>query len=77
MKHRVFCYECHKWVVFEVAGDLGQYEGDTFDCPCDRDETVVPKYMDTDEGDYGLFHIASLEPPADVHRYLRLAGDSK
>ena len=70
MKHRIFCYECRQWKDFEVAGDLGKYEGDTLDCPC-GEEIVVPKCWD--EGKWGLFHVASLEPPSDVHRWLRLA----
>jgi hypothetical protein len=73
MKHNVFCYECRQWVIFEVAGDLGQYEGDTFDCQCDREETVVPKYLGNEDMNFGLFHVASLEPPSDVHRWLRIA----
>ena len=66
-KHNVFCYECRKWKDFEVAGDLGQYDGDTLDCPC-GEEVIVPKCFS--DSKWGLFHVASLEPPSDVHRWL-------
>ena len=69
--HLVFCYECYKWKDFNCAGDPGQYSGDTLECPC-GEETVVPKCMDTGNHDWGLFHVASLEPPSDVIRWLRL-----
>lgn len=64
MNHLTYCYECHAWQRLEMAGDLGQYIGDTIDCPC-KQEIVTPKIIN-DDGDYGLFHVANLEPPSDT-----------
>jgi hypothetical protein len=75
MKHKVFCYECREYKIFEVGGDLSQYEGDTLDCPC-KEEIIVPKYIGVNTVNFGLFHVASLEPPDDVHRWLRLADNN-
>jgi hypothetical protein len=68
-KHPVFCYECLRRVEIEATGDLGQYTGDCLNCPCNRQETVIPRHI-TDHG-WAIFHPASLEPPADTVEWIR------
>jgi hypothetical protein len=72
MQHLVFCYQCQAWKTLEIAGDLGQYSGDTIECPC-KEDVLVPKYFEVgpDSG-WGLFHIADLEPASDLVQWLRL-----
>lgn len=73
MKHKVFCHECRKIIKFEVAGDLSQYTDTTFSCPC-KEETIVPKPINDNTVNFGLFCIASKEAPSDTARWLRLYG---
>jgi hypothetical protein len=69
MTRKVFCYECRQWVDYDIAKYICTVIEDPVDCPCDE-EKVVPKPFN--EEDWGLFSIDSLEPPSDLHRWLRL-----
>lgn len=61
MKHRVYCYECRKFVDLEMAGDLGQYRGEGVNCPC-GEETLFIKDISL----YGLFSVHDLRLPSDI-----------
>lgn len=64
MKHKVYCYQCKKFVDLDMAGDLGQFNGDTIDCPC-GEETLAIKAIPL----YGLFSIYDLRLPLDtIHK---------
>jgi hypothetical protein len=67
-KHSVTCYECRQQVEIEAAGDLGQYTGDCLTCPCNRQETVIPRRI-SGHG-WAIFHPASLEPPGNIYESL-------